>query len=250
MDVTGREAQGAPAPLAIMGEGRLHRGPQPSEAYGLPDAVRQQLEAAPLAADRPLLAVDVDEVLLDLAAHLGRWMEGEGWRLALTEHRLDGAISRIECGRRAEPEEVKALIGDFFAAEAESQAPIPGAAEALAALAERAQILILTNVPLAQREARIRCLRAHGVDYPLIANSGGKGRALRWLWDRTTGPVAFIDDSDGQLASARARAPEVFRLHFVASEMLRRVAGEAPNAQAGARDWEEARRILEGLLAT
>ena len=55
----------------------------------------EQIEAAGLAPGRPLLAVDADEVLVHFAPHLARWLEGLGWRLALTEYRLDGAIRKI-----------------------------------------------------------------------------------------------------------------------------------------------------------
>lgn len=224
------------------------RRPHPTGDYDLPPEVASQLEALELVPDRPLLAVDADEVLLEFAEHFGRWMEGEGWRLSLTEYRLDGAISRIEDGRFAERAEVGALITRFFADEAERQAALPGAAEALRALSAKAQIVVLTNVPFAQREARIRCLRGHGVDYPLVANSGGKGKALRWLWDRTNRAVAFVDDADPQLASSETHAPRVFRLHFVASDLLRRVTGAPKHANAAARDWESARGILSEVL--
>lgn len=228
---------------------RLQREPRPSSAYELPGEVSEQLQTLRLDPGRPLLAVDADEVLLDFAAHLGRWMEGEGWTLNLTEYRLEGAIRRIDDGRPAERKDVGALIAKFFAEEAENQEALPGAAAALEALSEQAQILVLTNVPLAQREARIRCLTSQGIDYPVVANSGGKGRALRWLWDRTEQPVAFIDDADPQLASAKTHAPDVFRLHFVASDLLLRVTGEPLHADASARDWETAHRLLAEALA-
>ncbi|MEL6979971.1 MAG: hypothetical protein AAGM38_14980 [Pseudomonadota bacterium] len=227
------------------------RAPRPLAEYGLPDAVAAQLKGLRLAPDAPLLAVDADEVLLDFAAHLGRWMEGEGWRMSLTEYRLEGAIRRIEDGRAAERAEVGALITRFFAAEAGRQEVAPGAAEALAALRREmgAQIIVLTNIPQAQAETRRRLLAANGIDYPLVANEGGKGRALRWLWDRTRGAMAFVDDADGQLGSARSHAPGVFRLHFVAGEALRRITGAAANAEAAAASWPEARAILAARFA-
>lgn len=224
------------------------RAPQPDAAYHLDDAVLGQLRATPLDAARPLLVVDVDEVLLEFAGHFARWMQGAGWRLDLTEYRLDGAIRRIKDGLTADRAQTSALIADFFAAEADRQTALPGAAAALGDLAKRAQIVILTNAPLAQREARIGCLRAQGVDFPLVANTGGKGAALRWMWDRTGGPVAIVDDSEAQLASARKWAPGALRLQFLAGETLRRLAGERRSADARAENWREAQEILSEFL--
>lgn len=245
---SGGEAAGAPPLIELMGEGETRRAPQPLAAYGLPGAVVEQLEALSLEPDAPLLAVDADEVLLDFAAHFGRWMEGEGWRMSLTGYRLQGAIRRIADGREAERAEVGAMIERFFASEAGRQEGVPGAAEALAGLSRDARVVVLTNVPLAQADTRRRRLAELGVDYPLVANSGGKGRALRWLWDRTAAPVAFVDDADGQLGSARTYAPGVFRLHFIAGEALRQVAGAAEHADARAETWPEAQRILLAAL--
>lgn len=241
----GRET---PPLIDLMGEGETRRAPQPLSAYGLSSDVASQLEALEMDRAAPLLAVDADEVLLDFAAHFGRWMESEGWRMSLTEYRLEGAITRIEDGRPAERAEVGALIGGFFAAEAGRQEVVPGAAEALAALAAEARILVLTNVPPAQAETRRRLLAGYGIDYPLIANSGGKGRALRWLWDRTAAPMAFVDDADLQLASAKTHAPSVFRLHFIAGAALRQVAAPARSANAEAHDWSEAKNVLAAAL--
>lgn len=242
------DEKAAPGLLKAMGEGALKRAPQPEALYGLPDAVRTQLEATPLDPERPLLALDADEVLLHFADHLGRWMEGEGFRLNLTEYRLEGAIRRIDDGRLAEGWEVGRLIKGFFASETERQVLTEGVPEALAALSEDAQIIVLTNVPFEQREARVRCLQSQGVDLPVVANAGGKGRALRWLWDRTRGPLAFVDDADPQLASSKRYAPEVFCLHFVASDGLRRLTGPARSADARAENWPEAVGLLRAAL--
>ena len=242
-----------PDPVAAALAARLdaqarRRDPRPADAYGLPEAVLKQLQDAPIDPTRPLLALDADEVLLDFADHLGRWMQNEGWRMDLTEYRLEGAIRRIDDGRPADRTEVSGLIDRFFASEAEHMKLAEGAGDAVEALSSRAQILVLTNVPLAQREARIRCLKAQGIDRPLVANEGGKGKALRWLWDRTEAPIAFVDDADAQLGSAKSHAPGIFTLHYVASDGLRRLVAGADNADARADSWPEATDILTRAL--
>ena len=109
------------------------------------------------------------------------------------------------------------------------------------------QVVILTNVPFHARACRIANLAGHGIDYPLVANAGPKGPALRWL-DARAGRTAFVDDSPSQLASAARDAPEVARIHFVGDEMLRGYLTEVEAAQHRASDWTQIRRIVEEVL--
>lgn len=224
--------------------GSLTRAPQPNSVYGLAPGVLEQLEALELDPERPVLAVDADEVLVYFARHLARFAETIGFRLSLTEYRLNGAFTRLADGGVAGGDEVGRVLRAFFDEETGKQEVVEGAREALAALSRAAQVIVLTNVPQAARAARIDNLRGHGLDYPLVANSGGKGRPLRWLWDRTRASVAFIDDSASQLGSAERRAPEVFRTHFVADPDLRRLAGVVSCAQARPESWESAAAVL------
>lgn len=232
--------------------GAERRAPQPMRRYGLHDAVAPQLLALQLDPDRPVLAVDADEVLVHFARHLQRFMAAKGFLLDLSAYRLDGAVTRASDGLEATAQEFRALFNGFFREEVGRQELVAGAAETLRALAEdpevSAQVLVLTNVPQAQRAARIANLAAQGVDYPLVANVGGKGRALRFLWDHTRGPVVFIDDSAHQLSSAETRAPGVRRVHFVADPDLRRVAGSVAAADYRMTDWESDRLLLKRVL--
>jgi hypothetical protein len=204
----------------------------------------EQIEAAGLAPGRPLLAVDADEVLVHFAPHLARWLEGLGWRLALTEYRLDGAIRRVGTGEAAGIEQGRGLLRRFFDEETHRQDAMAGAAEGLAALAGGAQIVVLTNVPAPARAARVSNLAGHGMAFPVIANEGGKGPALAELARRVAAPVAFVDDSPGQIVSARRHAPGVRRIHFTGSDYLRPVMPVVAEADHSIGDWPS----LVGLL--
>lgn len=242
-----------PPPLGaprIWGEGHA-RAPQPIEAYGLPAPVAAQLTGLALDPGRPLLAVDADEVLLSMVAPLTRFAETQGFRLALTEYRLDGALTRAKDGAAASRDELRALLGGFFETEAHHQPVVPGAAAALAELAASGvQVMVLTNAPETAKDRRKALLAGYGIDYPLVANSGGKGRALRYLWDHLAGPVAFIDDSDGQLASAAERAPGVIRAHFIADPALRQMTRPAADADLWAESWAALGTQLGAVLQT
>lgn len=212
----------------------------------LPDGVAEQLAALDLDPARPLLAVDVDEVIVGLAGHLGEYAAENGFALRLTEYKLNGALWRAD-GSEASGEEFRTLFRGFFETQTRHQRVYPGAAEALRTLSARAQVVIVTNVPFHAREDRIANLAGHGIDYPLIANTGPKGPALRWLDDRA-GRMAFIDDSPSQLSSAAADAPDVTRIHFVGDDMLRGHLADVAAAQHKARDWADLRGIAEKVL--
>lgn len=233
---------------ASLSGGGLRRAPQPAARYKLPSAVLSQLSALTIRPDRPLLIVDVDEVVLGMGAHLARWLDGRGWRLDLTTYRLDGAMRRRSDDHVADKSETSALIDRFFAEEASRQDLVPGAADALAALSLRAEILFLTNVPGHAAAARRARLTELGAPYPMVVNSGGKGRALRWLWDRTSGPAAFIDDSASQIMSAARHAPDVRRVHFVGDPDLKVLAGVCPDADSRPHDWPAATAALTPML--
>jgi len=212
------------------------------------EAVLPQLEALTIDPRMPLLAVDVDEVLVGLAAHLGEFAQSNGFALNLTSYQLDGALKRDD-GSDATPEEFRALFKEFFDTQTLLQRVYSDAAVVLDRLSQHVQVLILTNVPPYAKEHRIENLRSHGIDFPLVVNHGGKGKSLAWLAGQTSGAVAFIDDSPTQLASAAKYAPDVHRLHFVGDEHLRSILGPLPDAHHAPTDWLEIEQVLQGVFA-
>ena len=215
-------------------------------AADLREGVPEQLAALDLDPRRPLLAVDVDEVIVGLAGHLGEYARNSGFELRLTGYRLDGALWRGD-GSAASEDEFRDLFRGFFETQTRHQRVYPGAADALSSLSRRLQVVILTNVPFHARACRVANLADHGIDYPLVANAGPKGPVLRWMRERT-GPAAFVDDSPSQLSSAARDAPDITRIHFVGDEMLRGWLTEVEAAQHRAEDWEDIRRIVERVL--
>lgn len=207
-----------------------------------------ELRAVGVVPGRPLLAVDSDEVMVDLGGHLARFAEGLGIAMKLERYQLEGAFSERVSGRVLSFQESIGIIDRFFQDEVRRQKPLPGAAEALDRLSARAQVVVLTNVPRHGRDGRVENLASLGMGYPLICNSGGKGRALAWLRAAAGAPTAFVDDSPGQIASAKRRAPDVLRVHFAGAEAVARVIPHAPEADHRAASWAEAVEILEAHL--
>lgn len=184
---------------------------------------------------------------MHFAEHFSIFCGARGYRFELTEYRLETALKR-EDGSPLARDEITPLIWSFIDEETARQPMIDGAAAALESLARDAQIVILTNAPHPVRAARVANLSGHGMDYPVVMNEGGKGRALRWLAARADAPVAFIDDSAIQHESASEKAAHVMRFHLVGSEMLKPIVGRAETAQAHPEDWREAAEMIRAAL--
>jgi hypothetical protein len=205
---------------------------------GVIDALTlEELEAVPLERGRPLVAIDADEVLVEFAGHLTRWLKGVGYEMRLERYALEGAIFPLGEEFPVGFDGAIALIDAFFEEETERQTALEGAVEAVGRLARDAQVVVLTNVPRHARAARAENLAALGLDLPLVANVGGKGRAIGWLAERAAAPAVFVDDSPSQIASAARHAPDVGRIHFAGSPFIAAVLPEAPEAHERVADW-------------
>jgi hypothetical protein len=201
----------------------------------------------PLAAGRPLLVVDADEVLLAFARGLDKFLAGHDCYLDLVSYRLHGNVRRRE-GRAALIDiEVTGLL-DEFRSGLDWLEPVAGAFEALAALSETMNVVVVSNVSPAQAPARLRNLAALGLTAPLLVNSGPKGPAVKALAKRAGGPVFFVDDVPLHHASVAELAPDVVRIHFVGDERLRPLMPPSPHAHLRADDWAEIAAFVRARL--
>lgn len=211
--------------------------------------VFSQLLGLRLAPRQPLIVTDADEVLVQFITGLERFLEANGYLLDLKSFALTGNMRRKDSPEPLSREQVTELLAAFFASDIEILDPVHGAAAALAALNARCQIIVLSNVPLAQATARANWLQRHGMDYPLIANSGSKADAVRYLVDRIHAPVFFLDDLPPHLDAVAAAAPEVHLLHFIANQRLSLLIESAKNYHLRTSSWPQAQAFIERRLA-
>lgn len=211
--------------------------------------IRDQLDRIEVLRDTPLLICDADEVLLQFVKALEAFLKDNGLYLDLSSFALTGNIRRKTDDSPVDGAKVRDLIAAFFAACAEHVPAVPGAADALSGLAERAQIIIVSNIPLAQREARLRGLIRQEMPYPLVANSGGKGAVVRSLADQVSAPVLFIDDIPQNISSVAESASQVHRIHFIADPRLAALLGPAEDCHHRIDEWSGARAYIEDHLA-
>ncbi|MCB1741156.1 MAG: hypothetical protein KDK91_12350 [Gammaproteobacteria bacterium] len=215
----------------------------------VPPLVAAQLAEIGLDAGRPLLISDADEVLFEFMATFVSHIEALGLYFDWKSFALTGNIRRPTDHGALSPAEVRRLINEFFAERTESIPPVAGAAAALAELAgSGVQVLVLSNLPLAQRDDRARALARHGMDYPLIANTGLKGPAVRALAARVDAPTAFIDDIAHHHSSVATHARHVRRLHFTSHPRLRALQGAVDDAHYQVSSWDELSARLRSEL--
>jgi FMN phosphatase YigB (HAD superfamily) len=204
---------------------------------------------------RPLLVTDCDEVLLHMVGHFAEWVaQAHGLSFDLTAPGFAEALRGAD-GKALAPAQIWPLLDGFFAREMHRQNVVPGAAEALAAIGERADIVILTNIGDEYEAGRVEQLERFGIRHRILCNRGGKGRPLRELVETMRPSAAiFIDDLAIHHQSAAEHAPHVWRLHMIAEPRLAAHTPPSPFAHARIDDWRDATpwilaRMAEGPAA-
>ena len=196
---------------------------------------------------RPLLIVDADEVLLLFVAGLDRYLAPRGLHLDLRSFRLHGNIKRHSDGFVVPNDEVTALLNDYRATLADLE-DVPGAADALKSLATDMDIVVFSNVNPSQALHREQNLKAVGMDYPLISNSGLKGEGVRLLTEKSGRPSFFVDDIPQHHEAVAAAAPHVTRIHLIGDERLRPLLPPSPHADYRADDWASAESFIRETM--
>jgi hypothetical protein len=197
---------------------------------------------------KPLIICDADEVLVRFVAGLERFLERQGLYLDLATFALHGNVRNRATNAPVDRVEIARLLDAFFASETGKLDVVAGAADALAALSDRAQIVILSNLPDHARATRADHLRANGMPYPVIAGSGPKGVIVKRLIHGFDKRVVFIDDLPPHLTSVAAETPHVHRLHFIAEPRLAKLLPAAQDAHKRIDDWPTAHKWIASVI--
>jgi FMN phosphatase YigB (HAD superfamily) len=194
---------------------------------------------------RPLVISDCDEVLLYMVAPFRDWLAAsQAVRFEMVGNDFAGAMRFADSGDPVPPDEIWRLLRGFFDTEMHRQTPIPGAVEAMEALAEHADVVVLTNLTDRHREMRFEQLASHGIHARVFTNQGPKGPALKAIMDEyRPSRAVFIDDLAQHHASVTGEVPHIRRLHLCGEPMLAEriaCAHKAGHAHARIDTWAEA----------
>ena len=200
---------------------------------------------------RPLVISDCDEVLLYMVAHFKAWLEeGQGVAFNLVGNDFAESMRWQESGELVEPAEIWGFLRGFFDTEMHRQNPIPGAVEGINALAEHADVVILTNLTDRHRDMRAEQLANVGINARVFTNQGPKGPALKAIIEELAPSRAvFIDDLAQHHKSVGEHVPHVRRLHLCGEPTLAgriACAHQAGDAHARIDSWDEALPWLMG----
>lgn len=213
----------------------------------LPPATAPRLQALGLSPDRPLVLIDVDEVLGLFMQGFGDYAATQGLEMRVDKFALFQNLYRPGETRHIDAAEGKTLFDAFFAGHCDQMEPAPGAIEALNRLSAHAELLILSNAPAPAERLRTRWLRKHGLQHPLVLNSGPKGPIAAGLVAQTLHPTAFVDDLLHNLDSVADHAPATATFQHVADRRLRSF---APTSARHRRidDWHELGQAIEASV--
>lgn len=187
---------------------------------------------------RPLVITDCDEVLLRMVAHFRDWL-GEAHDIDFAfQSDFANALTHRETGETVEQKDLWRLLNGFFDTEMDRQDPVEGAVEAYGQLAEKADVVVLTNLLDHRREDRAQQLARHGIDAQVYTNQGPKGGAIaRIIEEHRPSRAIFIDDLSQHHNSAREHVPDTLRLHLCGEP------GLAPHIACGAKAGDAHARI-------
>ena len=213
---------------------------------GDPETVRQIAE---LSRDsRPLLVVDVDEVVLDFVDPLSRFLNSRGFDLLTDSFRLHGNVVGIEDRQVLDGEAVSALMGAFFDVHGDWQTPATGAVETLASFSDKVEIVLLSAISHRHRPMRRALLDSHSLPYPLVSTAAAKGPAVGMIRGESERPVGFIDDIPGNLESVAQSVPDAALFHLMSHAGFRALLPPLPAGAVMLRHWSEAgARVAEAL---
>jgi hypothetical protein len=207
------------------------------------------MTAAPARSARPLLVCDCDEVLLHMVVPFRAWLDEAHHVHFDFSSPFEEALRHKQSGDPVERAQLWALLGAFFQTQMHRQTPIAGAVETMAALAQRADIVIVTNIGEEQAQARADQLHAAGLPFPVIGNRGGKGPVVaRLIAHHQPSLTLFIDDLESNHSSVAAYAPQAWRLQFVGEPEIAPYARDARDAHIRLDTWPSARRWIESKL--
>jgi len=191
---------------------------------------------------RPLLITDCDEVLLHMLVHFADWLEeAHALHFDLAAPGFREAVREKHGGAPVDMDRLWPLLDGFFDSEMHRQNIVPGAAGALQAIGEEADIVVLTNLGDEYQAGRVEQLAAFDIRHRVMCNRGGKGRPVTELLEELQPSVAvFVDDLAVHHESVAKHAPQVWRLHMIAEPKVAAHMPAAPFAHARIDHWDEA----------
>jgi len=216
----------------------------------LGDSVRRQLDGLDLAGDKPLIICDVDEVVVHFIQSLEAHLEANGCWLEPSSFALNGNVRHKHNDEPVSGTKLGELLFGCFDARTRVMDAIDGAVDALLELGRHTEIVMLTNLPEDYLDDMVENLRGHGLTYPVVANSGHKGPAVKVLTDDLAHAAVFIDDSPNNIKSVGEWCPETHLIHFLPDQRFARHVPPMDGVALRTDNWTDARDYISTLVGS
>ncbi len=203
------------------------------------ETTKNQIAALELRAHRPLVICDVDEVVVHFTRDFEDYLVARDMELDTSRMLFSGNIRKRQSRSMLSPEESEKIVVQFFAERTIGMQTIDGAVEALKTIEKSADVIMLTNLPHEAGDDRRANLASHGLNFPVVTNSGPKGPAIKKIARQVAAPVVFIDDSPGFITSAFEHAPDVHLIHFLHDERYARLISPLDFVSLRTHTWDE-----------
>ena len=146
-----------------------------------------QIANLQLRSNRPLVICDVDEVVVHFTRDFEDFLGGLGLGL-IPRACCSAAISAQQKSQELlSAEESEKVVVQFFAERTLDMQTIDGAVEALHNIGKSADVIMLTNLPHEAGDDRRANLAGHGLNFPVVTNSGPKGPAIQKIASQVVG---------------------------------------------------------------
>ena len=208
-----------------------------------------QIANLQLRSNRPLVICDVDEVVVHFTRDFEDFLEGLGLWLDTSISLFSSNIRNQKTRILLSPEEIEKTVVQFFAERTLDMQTIEGAVEALHSIGKSADVIMLTNLPHEAGDDRRANLAGHGLNFPVVTNSGPKGPAIQKIASQVSAPLVFIDDSPGFITSAFHHAPDVHLIHFLHDERYARLVAPLDFVSLRTNTWQEMHPHVLKLIA-
>ena len=169
--------------------------------------------------DKPLIVCDADEVIFDFMNSFEKYLHTKNLYFNWKSYALEGNILNDK-NEALNKSQITNTINSFFMNKTESMSLVEGAANSLQILSEQYNIIILSNIPFKFYKKRKVALKKYGINFPFFANTGSKGKAVKYLSDIHKGKIWFIDDSPYQIKSVKLEEKNINTILFVGNSKL------------------------------
>lgn len=198
---------------------------------------------------RPLVVVDVDEVVLQFLNPFKAFLKANGHELVLETFSLNGNVTCLATGEKIPDADVGSFLSAFYDAQEEWQEPFDTARETLTGLSEIADVLLLTAMPPRHRDARRRLLSRFGFGFPMIASEQPKGEVLSALCRTQPPRLIFVDDMLYNCRSVAKSLPDALTINLLINDDYREIAPRTEAPSVVATGWDHADRLIRRHIA-